>query len=101
MNYASIPLSNIQKSPYPAIICGDFNDTPMSYTYWKLSRGRRDSFKDAGKGFGATYSMLQPLLRIDYILSPKDVRATSHKIVKLKYSDHYPVVATFAMAENK
>lgn len=94
-------IKDIESCKLDTFVAGDFNDTPMSYTYWKLSRGRRDSFKDAGKGFGATYSMLQPLLRIDYILSPKDVRATSHKIVKLKYSDHYPVVATFAMAENK
>ena len=89
-------IKDIRDCRLETFVAGDFNDTPMSYTYWKLSRGRRDSFKDAGKGFGATYSMLGPLLRIDYILSPESMRATSHKVVKLSYSDHYPVIATFA-----
>lgn len=89
-------IKDIQDCKLASFVAGDFNDTPMSYTYWKMSRGRRDSFKDAGRGFGATYSMLGPLLRIDYILSPENMRATSHKVVKLSYSDHYPIIATFA-----
>lgn len=89
-------IKDIRDCQLETFVAGDFNDTPMSYTYWKLSRDRRDSFKDAGKGFGATYSMLGPLLRIDYILSPESMRATSHKVVKIGYSDHYPVIATFA-----
>ena len=88
-------IKDIQSCSLETFVVGDFNDTPMSYTYWKLSRGHRDSFKDAGKGFGATYSMLGPLLRLDYVLSPRSMRATSHKVIKLKYSDHYPVIATF------
>ncbi|MBQ9185072.1 MAG: endonuclease/exonuclease/phosphatase family protein [Bacteroidales bacterium] len=88
-------IKDIQGCELETFVVGDFNDTPMSYTYWKLSRGHRDSFKDAGKGFGATYSMLGPLLRLDYVLSPKGLSATSHKVLKIKYSDHYPVIATF------
>ena len=94
-------IKDIQACKMDTFVAGDFNDTPMSYTYWKLSRGRRDSFIDAGKGFGASFSMLQPLLRIDYLLSPKDMKATSHRVIKSKYSDHYPVVATFARPEKK
>ena len=52
-------LSDIENSPYEAIVTGDFNDTPMSYTYYRLRRGRRDSFVEAGKGFGATYTLLR------------------------------------------
>ena len=83
----------IEQSPYPVIVCGDFNDNPMSYTYFRLSRDRSDSFVEAGSGFGATYSFLWPMLRIDYILYPERFRAVMHKTLKVRYSDHYPIVA--------
>ena len=86
-------LNTIYKSNYPAIICGDFNDTPMSYTYHKLSSGRKDSFKESGKGFGSTFTILWPLLRIDYILFPEKFDSTRHIIGKEKFSDHYPIIA--------
>ena len=85
-------LKDIAASPVEAFVCGDFNDTPMSYTYYRLSRGRSDSFVEAGTGFGATYSFLWPMLRIDYILLPGHFRAVSHEIMKIRFSDHYPVV---------
>lgn len=88
-------IKNIGSCPLDAFVAGDFNDTPMSYTYWKLSRGREDSFIAAGKGFGETYSWLRPLLRIDYLLSPRSLRAISHTVERVNYSDHYPVIATF------
>ena len=86
-------LKDVAASPVEAFVCGDFNDTPMSYTYYRLSRGRSDSFVEAGTGFGATYSFLWPMLRIDYILLPGHFRAVSHEIMKIRFSDHYPVVA--------
>ena len=89
-------LDNIRKSPYPAIICGDLNDIPMSYTYHKLSYGSKDTFKESGRGFSATYSMLWPMLRIDYIFIPENYTGISHKTPKYKYSDHYPVIAEFS-----
>lgn len=86
-------IQDIEKSSLPCIVAGDFNDTPMSYTYWRLSKGRRDSFMEAGHGFGATYSMLRPLLRIDYVLYPGLMKAVSHEVYKTeKSSDHYPIV---------
>ena len=86
-------IRDIEKSALPCIVAGDFNDTPMSYTYWRLSKGRRDSFMEAGHGFGATYSMLRPLLRIDYVLYPELLTAVFHKVCKEETaSDHYPIV---------
>ena len=84
-------LAHCGECRYPVIICGDFNDTPVSHTYNKLQRGRKDSFAEAGKGFGASYSYLWPLLRIDYILLPKEFTAYQNVIKKEVYSDHYPV----------
>ena len=77
----------------PSIICGDLNDTPMSYTYKSLTSERKDSFRQSGKGFSATYSFLWPLLRIDYILYPETMWSNSHKTPRIGYSDHFPVIS--------
>ena len=83
---------DIESCPVDAFVCGDFNDNPMSYTYYRMTRGRKDAFVEAGKGFGATYALLWPMLRIDYILFPENAHALSHRIPRIPYSDHYPVI---------
>ena len=84
--------SDIEKCPVEAFVCGDFNDNPMSYTYYRMTRGRKDAFVKGGSGFGATYSHLWPMLRIDYVLVPDRYKAKSCEVHKVKFSDHYPVV---------
>ena len=86
-------MADMRECPFEAIVAGDFNDNPMSYTYHRLMKGRKDTFVEAGKGFGATYYALWPFIRIDHILYPSHFKALSNHIPKLKYSDHYPVVA--------
>ncbi len=83
---------HISISPYPVILCGDFNDTPLSFTYRKLSSGLQDAFVQKGLGFGKTYSGIFPSYRIDYILFDKKFRATVFKTFHREYSDHYPVL---------
>ena len=78
-------------SPYPNLVCGDFNDTPISYTYHRLIQTKKDSFAEAGTGFGATYSVLWPMLRVDYILLPQEYAADRHQTDRIPWSDHYPV----------
>lgn len=84
--------SDIEKCPVEAFVCGDFNDNPMSYTYYRMTRGRKDAFVEAGHGFGATFAPLWPVLRIDYILFPERCKAIWHDIPRVGYSDHYPVL---------
>lgn len=91
----SAVLENIEKAPGQALVAGDFNDTPLSYTYFRLLRGRKDAFVRAGRGFGSTYSSLWPLLRIDYQLYPKALEAVSYSIDRVPYSDHYPVIVSY------
>lgn len=86
-------MRDIEGCNYEVIVTGDFNDTPMSYTYWRLSRTGRDSFVDAGSGTGYTFYKLRPFLRIDYILFPESYRAVIHKVIHKNFSDHYPVEA--------
>lgn len=86
-------MEDIENCPIEAIVAGDFNDNPISYTYYRLSKGRKDSFVEAGKGLSPTYSFLWPMLRIDYILFPKRYQASAYKVFDVHYSDHYPIMA--------
>lgn len=88
-------LSEISRYDGLSVICGDFNDTPVSYTYHRLSKNLNDSFLEAGKGLSATYRILWPMLRIDYILLPKSFEVKDHKTIRSELSDHYPVVSLF------
>ena len=89
--------NDIEDCPVEAFVCGDFNDNPMSYTYYRMMRDRQDTFVQAGDGFGATYACLWPLLRIDYILCPKSMTVLSHETPHVDFSDHYPVITQIAL----
>ena len=80
-----------EECPYPVIICGDFNDTPISYTYHVLKKGLSDAFIESGKGIGNTYIGRLPSFRIDYILHSKELKAKNLECIKVDYSDHYPL----------
>ena len=88
-------MRDVDECPVRSVVLGDFNDNPLSYTVHRLSRGRSDTFVKAGKGFGATFRALWPFLRIDYILYPRDLEAVSYDVPRVKYSDHYPIIATY------
>lgn len=90
-------LAHIEDSPVEALVCGDFNDNPMSYTYHRMSRGRKDTFVEAGRGFGASYSAFWPMLRIDYVFIPDEWTPTAHRTDRVRFSDHFPVVADFVV----
>ena len=87
--------ARINVSPYPVIITGDFNDTPVSYSYRKIRKGLNDAFVSSGYGAGFTYKGNYPPNRIDYILYDNALECRQFDIVKVKYSDHYPIIAYF------
>jgi endonuclease/exonuclease/phosphatase family metal-dependent hydrolase len=87
--------AQIDYSPYPVIVAGDFNDTPVSFSYRKIRKGLHDSFVDSGYGAGFTYRGNYPANRIDYILYDNSLESKYFEIIKVRYSDHYPVVAYF------
>jgi len=91
-------LAHIQKSPHPVIVCGDFNDSPLSFIYRKFSSILKDGFIEKGNGFSFSYRGKIPFLRIDYIFSSPTLRFQKYQTDRsLKYSDHYPVLATVAL----
>ena len=89
--------AHIEQCPLETFVCGDFNDNPMSYTYYRMTRGRKDTFMEAGHGFGATFATMWPMLRIDYILCPKSYTPITHETPRIPLSDHYPVVSTIGI----
>lgn len=92
---AQVVKDNINRSPFPVIVAGDFNDTPVSYSYRKIRKGLSDSFVTSGYGAGFTYRGNYPPNRIDYILYNNALICSSFEIIRVKYSDHYPIVAYF------
>lgn len=69
----------------------------MSYTYFKLKKGHKDAFVEAGKGFGGTFVHFRHLLRIDYMLFPKSFGIVSHTVERVRLSDHYPIMTEFTL----
>jgi len=86
---------HINTSNYRVIVTGDFNDTPVSYTYHSIRKGLNDSFVSSGYGAGFTYRGNYPPNRIDYILYDKTITNSHFEIIKERYSDHYPIMAWF------
>ena len=84
----------MEESPYPVIVAGDFNDTPMSYAMHAL-RGSRveDTFVAASWGPGGTHLGAIPGLRIDGILADTTLQCVSHDTHRVELSDHSPVTA--------
>lgn len=73
------------------IVCGDFNDTPISYAYNTMKGDLVDSFVETGRGLGITYHENMFLFRIDYIFHSIRLKAYNMTVGDQKYSDHYPV----------
>lgn len=84
----------IEETEGNLVIAGDFNDTPASYIYSRVTEHLSDSYVEQGRGFGTTYHGPYPAFRIDYIFHSPAMEAISYKRIKTNISDHYPVVAT-------
>lgn len=73
------------------IVCGDFNDTPISYTYNTIKGDLKDAYANTGFGVGITYHENKFWFRIDFILHSNNIESYNCKVGNLKYSDHYPI----------
>ncbi len=88
----------VKKSPFPAIIAGDFNEIPFSYVYQKFKRKFNNSFEIAGNGFGFTYNGDIPMLRIDNQFSDRQFRVISHRVLTaLNMTDHFPILVNYEL----
>ncbi len=97
-NQAETLARHIRNSPYPVLVCGDFNDTPISYVYRKMRGSLKDAFRESGSGMGGTYNGRLPSLRIDYIFHSPGFNSYNFRRHKIKYSDHFPISTIIELA---
>ena len=75
------------------IVCGDFNDTPISYTYQRFAHRLTSAYRKAGNGPGFTYTRRSFPVRIDHLFFSNHWTCTSCRIDRtVSTSDHYPLV---------
>jgi endonuclease/exonuclease/phosphatase family metal-dependent hydrolase len=92
----------IAQSTHPTIVCGDFNDVPMSYTYNLISRDLNDTFREMAQGYAYTYDTTYGLLRIDNIFVTPDIEVVSYEVdMNMRYSDHYPVIVRLKIEDER
>jgi len=91
---AKLVHDHVSKCQAQKIVCGDFNDSPVSYTYQTISSGLQDAFICRGKGFGQTFDTKLGLFRIDFVLSDPSIQVNSYRSIHQSLSDHFPVVVT-------
>lgn len=77
---------------YPIIVCGDFNDNPLSYVRRTIAEGLTDCYVTTGNGPGWTFNHNRILVRIDNILCSKDIVPYQCYVEsKMNVSDHHPM----------
>lgn len=82
----------IRATPTRKIVCGDFNDTPMSYVYRTMAHGLNDAFSECGRGYSHTFRGFFNTLRIDFVLSSDGLEPLSYDVLEADFSDHHPVL---------
>jgi endonuclease/exonuclease/phosphatase family metal-dependent hydrolase len=100
-NQAESISKHIKGSPYPVIVCGDFNDTSVSYVYREVKGNLKDTFIESGKGFGGTYNGKLPSFRIDFIFHDNSFNTIQYIREKVEYSDHYPIMAVLDLSSKE
>ncbi|MET0760112.1 MAG: endonuclease/exonuclease/phosphatase family protein [Flavobacterium sp.] len=95
---AEIIMNHKNKCEYPIIICGDMNNSAFSYVYRSIKGSLKDSFEEAGDGFGPTYSFKYYPARIDYIFADPSMKVKSYEsFPEFINSDHFPIIARLSM----
>lgn len=85
-------VAHVDRSPYPVLVCGDFNDTPWSYTYRQFSKRLKDAQVHSGRGRGNTFIISRLLrFRIDYVFYSHGLDNWEHSVIRKQASDHFPV----------
>lgn len=90
---ADVILADVERetSPY-IIVCGDFNDSPISYTCHRLKGRLKDAYISSGNGPGISYNRHGMYYRIDHILHSSRFKAYDCTVDRsIKISDHYPI----------
>lgn len=95
---AEIIMNHKEACAFPIIICGDMNNSAYSYVYRIIKGNLKDSFEEAGSGFGETYLFKYYPARIDYIFADPKMKVKSFaSFPEFINSDHSPIVSRLSM----
>jgi endonuclease/exonuclease/phosphatase family metal-dependent hydrolase len=84
---------------YPIIVCGDFNDNPISYARRTIAKGLKDCFVETGRGLGLSYNQKGFFFRIDHMMCSDAFQPYNCEIDnKMDASDHYPLICRLKYA---
>jgi endonuclease/exonuclease/phosphatase (EEP) superfamily protein YafD len=85
---------------YPTIVCGDFNDPPLTYSRRVIGQGLTDCFQKTGKGIGLSYNQKGFYFRIDHIFCSDHFTPYNCEIDnEMDASDHFPIICRLKMAD--
>lgn len=93
--------SVIAQTKTRVIVCGDFNDVPVSYVFHKI-KGERMSVANEELGWGYNYTFREApfYFCIDHILYQTDgFDCLDYERLKVPYSDHYPSMMQFSIKQ--
>lgn len=97
----------VDASPFPVVVCGDFNDPPLSYTFHTVCRARprgdggaplAEARRPQRLGLARTYRGNLPPLRIDYLFTSASLSAWDYVEHDLPTSDHKALSATLQLS---
>ncbi len=88
----------VDDSRTDVIVCGDFNDTPGSYTYRTIKGDdMTDAWTECGLGPLHTFNNHHMYFKIDQVLYKGNLEAIAISCDKKGASDHYPLLTTFRL----
>lgn len=90
---ARVIAREINRSPHRTmIVCGDFNDSPLSYAHHIIAEHLTDAFTQSGCGLGTSFNRNKFYFRIDNILISSNLKSYNCTVDhSIKNSDHYPI----------
>lgn len=91
--HAHILLEDMERENAPyVVLCGDFNDSPISYTHHLFTKRLDDAYIASGNGPGISYNRHKLYYRIDHMLHSSAFDAYACRVDHtFGRSDHYPV----------
>lgn len=83
------------------IVCGDFNDVPLSFSYNIIAEPLENAFVAAGSGYTYTFDGFFKLMAIDHMLVSEQLEVLSYEVdYTMQGSDHYPIISRMKVKKN-